>query len=1210
MAYNGLTDIGAIYLAECLAYQKPVIFTKIKVGDGSIPIGKTGQTTTELYSFKKEAEISSKEQYNSDVKLTILLNNLNLEQGFYVKELGIYVDDNGTEKLYWYINKDTPSFLFDKNTPSTHRYNVYCEVSSNESTVINFTGEGLLIDKKFVKDSIKNSNDYLINDFINKKQNINDNSLKTVSKNISDAINEVYEETKRDRGERLPIGTVIPFISDNIPLGYLLCDGREITQDKYPELYQILPFGRHIDERVFRNLIKNEIPVMKSNSQDNFVVTTSSDLDTAHQGWKAFDNMKTENNCWIAENSIKNGWLKIMYPYERAVSKFALTSRSSANGSKIKSVSFYGITSQGAEEQLVTEIFDAPMQPNQTKYFEIPFTIKEYKGFKIDITNSEDDIYSSIGELKILTVNMKEFPNNNQDSKKKYLPNLKNQFLRGKGDGRELLTWQNDDNKKHNHKIPLNYPGWEERVVKEYFDTASPLNINFTMDLDSATTDNTYGRPRANETYTGTESRPQNISVNYIIKAKNEPLGDVGNLAAGNAEMLDGKTRLEFEKDIETVSDIQTVGIQTLSKKIKHLNKLDETHVSINKHNGFIKLNIDGTFIKEKGTGFSVDIGTRSNLTNKTIYLYRNEVEPLAICQLSTNSTGWGSPLYNVTPRPVQYKKNLYYIDCNEVLEKIPQDAKNIYLILYDSSNFNKIGENYYNIFIETENKINYDSELYQSIAQLSNKINTCVNELIEVNLTKQKGFLTKEGTYSGADKGYYSQSISYPCKKRDIFLYKGIGESLAYSYLMKDGANIINSGQLKSIDKYTEIEIPRGVNNIIFSSYSKKENEIIFDVKRKNPTVNDKIVHLEKLVYDNTFKETKQKGYLTSDGQYQGTASFSRTIIFLCTEGDIFLYKGIGQASAYSYLMKYGDAIIKRGQIKSPKDYVEVSIPKGVDNIVFSSYATLEEDIVLDVKRKNPKDLENRVINLESQAQSFGNVLTGKKWVACGDSFTAGGFTGFVDDNGLSEKDSPVIFDKEWNMYKTYPWWIARRNGMILKNEAIAGSIMALSKQYVDGTQDIKYKQPFSHERYKRIPADTDYITIWFGINDASFTNLGTISDADNTTFYGAWNVVLEWLITNRPYAKIGIVVTELANESYRKATREIAEKWGIPYLDMMGDKKVPVIFGRENNLGLDDKAYQLRLNSFIVSETNFHPNIKAHEYQSTFIENFLRSL
>ena len=154
MAYNGLTNLGVEYLARMIAENKPVTFTKIKVGNGSIPASQTGASTTNLYSLKKEVEILSKNQIENSIKLQVLLNNLDLEVGFYVKELGIYVQDGEQEKLYWYINKDNPSYLPDKNTPSTHRYNLFLEVSNLETNIINFTGEGLLADKKFVEDSI------------------------------------------------------------------------------------------------------------------------------------------------------------------------------------------------------------------------------------------------------------------------------------------------------------------------------------------------------------------------------------------------------------------------------------------------------------------------------------------------------------------------------------------------------------------------------------------------------------------------------------------------------------------------------------------------------------------------------------------------------------------------------------------------------------------------------------------------------------------------------------------------------------------------------------------------------------------------------------------------------------------------------------------------------------------------------------------------
>lgn len=232
-------------------------------------------------------------------------------------------------------------------------------------------------------------------------------------------------------------------------------------------------------------------------------------------------------------------------------------------------------------------------------------------------------------------------------------------------------------------------------------------------------------------------------------------------------------------------------------------------------------------------------------------------------------------------------------------------------------------------------------------------------------------------------------------------------------------------------------------------------------------------------------------------------------------------------------------------------------------------------------------------------------NVLWGKKWFATGDSFTSGG----------SVEDDKYFTDGPYEgKIKTYPLFIARRNNMDCINDAISGSIMALSKNHLADPEnvDINTKRPFSYQRYLSIPEDVDYITLWFGINDASNTNLGTIDDTTNETFYGAWNVVMEWILTNRPWAHVGIIITNGSSKAYREAEREIAKKWGIPYLDMMGDDQVPVMtLGRED--GLCTTAYNLRRSTFSVGHTpngDSHPCWQAHEYESTFIEAFLRGL
>lgn len=217
-------------------------------------------------------------------------------------------------------------------------------------------------------------------------------------------------------------------------------------------------------------------------------------------------------------------------------------------------------------------------------------------------------------------------------------------------------------------------------------------------------------------------------------------------------------------------------------------------------------------------------------------------------------------------------------------------------------------------------------------------------------------------------------------------------------------------------------------------------------------------------------------------------------------------------------------------------------------------------------------------------------NCLFGKKYVACGDSFTAGDFT---------EKNDET-WDEKTGEYKTYDWHIANRNKMILVNDGRSGSTM-----YNNGDS-----VAFSVTRYTQVPKDADYITLCFGLNETN-APIGTLQDTTNESVMGAWNIVLEYLITNMPYAKIGIIIPDAwLSSALREALIDVAEYWGIPYLDLRGDTKVPMLIGGRLGTTVSSRARDLRNEAFQVSAEDSHPNPKAHLYRSTIIENFLRSL
>lgn len=316
----------------------------------------------------------------------------------------------------------------------------------------------------------------------------------------------------------------------------------------------------------------------------------------------------------------------------------------------------------------------------------------------------------------------------------------------------------------------------------------------------------------------------------------------------------------------------------------------------------------------------------------------------------------------------------------------------------------------------------------------------------------------------------------------------------------------------------------------------------------------------------------------------------------------------GAGTGSCFAAFYNSNDAFISSSVIKPANEYpstvwyrLKVTAPSD------AAYIRVERHATPDVAVEIVSGYASVYNNVEELIRSnFGNVLHGKKWVVCGDSNTNGDFTGYSGQTTFI--DGPFIGQK-----MVYPRFIAERNSMELVLDAVNGSIMGLSKAYVDDPDnvDINTRYPFSYQRYLSVPLDADYITLWFGGNDvSSIEYTGTIEDETNTTLCGAWNIVLRYFITNAPFAKIGIIVPYTSNAEIREVVRNVAKKWGIPYLDMAGDAQVPFMNLKESSLGVTSEVGTLRKNAYRVSETNGHMNPLAHKYQSTFIEYWLRSL
>ena len=166
----------------------------------------------------------------------------------------------------------------------------------------------------------------------------------------------------------------------------------------------------------------------------------------------------------------------------------------------------------------------------------------------------------------------------------------------------------------------------------------------------------------------------------------------------------------------------------------------------------------------------------------------------------------------------------------------------------------------------------------------------------------------------------------------------------------------------------------------------------------------------------------------------------------------------------------------------------------------------------------------------------SSSKSLEGVVWYVVGDSFSSGDF------EGLDPK--PTIKEGKYaGKSPVYSYLIGNRTGCDVRNIAVGGTTICYYDTY-------GFTKPENGIMYRTDFSDADIITIYYGINDShNYIPIGDIDDMDPTTFYGAFNVALDYLTKNYPNAKIGIIVSNgCTTADYPELTEQIAIKWKLP--------------------------------------------------------------
>ena len=162
MKFSGLTKKGRVYLAKCQAASTPIQFTKIKFGNGKLTDNENPADLTDIKNIKVEKSILSKEPKGDAVILTTIIDNVSLGQGYFPRETGIYVLDEGVEILYFYMNDGDETSWIPPEADGPHKMEIKINlISSNTgSVIVHNDGKDLYITKEYLEENYTQKGEY------------------------------------------------------------------------------------------------------------------------------------------------------------------------------------------------------------------------------------------------------------------------------------------------------------------------------------------------------------------------------------------------------------------------------------------------------------------------------------------------------------------------------------------------------------------------------------------------------------------------------------------------------------------------------------------------------------------------------------------------------------------------------------------------------------------------------------------------------------------------------------------------------------------------------------------------------------------------------------------------------------------------------------------------------------------------------------------
>ena len=391
-----------------------------------------------------------------------------------------------------------------------------------------------------------------------------------------------------------------------------------------------------------------------------------------------------------------------------------------------------------------------------------------------------------------------------------------------------------------------------------------------------------------------------------------------------------------------------------------------------------------------------------------------------------------------------------------------------------------------------------------------------------------------------------------------------------------------------------------------------KVSNKFDDELSSQIENVSDAILPIEGATFvytDETF--TEKNGYIDKFGILQTGNNWKHAVVDV-EGGNTYHVKATSSTGCYALMIYDEYHLIKTvPEVLAVQEYeMTIRIPSDAKKIIINKSTA---GIVL------KKATGISVSGILEKA----NILFGKKLYCGGDSITEGAGVGTFP-NGYK---------------KTYGGHVATRNNMIYVSDGVGGSTMG--KCTVNGT----VLNNFITSRYLNIPTDADFITLWFGWNDNAYgyqsmrdaycvaqygtyynaltaeqkaevdayktwrewlaDYAGTKDSTDITTWGGAWNTVLAWILEHCPDAHVGVVLAYGTDDALINVLIDICKKYGYGYVSA-SDVHEFFSVGYSDGIGMSQAAGRKEL--YTLDGT--HPNESGYSMMSNSYEQFLKRI